>query len=353
MSESARRIERYSQGKVQADRRPQGLPCDQIAEVLTPAPEQLVDVGDGSLTFDTLVATRDALCRQAEELTSLLQVYDRAIAARGKSGEREIPPPPTASHSEQAVYLPPPAERSARLLPRSSPGEEAEPSMIVCMQALAPTTESVMSPAPAPIKAQQPRPRRSREAGTETIRFRVPGNPRRHGLLWTVGIGTVLLGLTMWAWLGVSLASSGASRGPTEALPPSVTTAAVERIPLVLPFVVPAPEKIAALPGVSLSHFDVVWGDATPRRVRVALRRSIARMKVCFAQVPSDALEFPDKLDLSLRLHETGAVKWVRGGSSGGSRSVQKCIDSAIYGTVFPPSNKGLQVSTGLVFTPR
>lgn len=353
MSESARRIEGDSQRVAKSKRGQQGLPCDEVAEVLTPSPEQLVDSGDGSLTFDTLVATRDALCRQAEELSSLLQVYDRAIAVRCKSGEREIPPPPMDSHSEHAERLPQPGERRARLLPRSSPEQEAEPSMIVCMQALAPVTESVMSPAPAPIKAQPPRPRRSREAGTETIRFRVPRNPRRSGLLWTVGIGSVLLGLTMWAWLGVSLASSGEPQNPTKTLPPAATPAAFEPTPLILPFVVPAPEKKAVLPGVSLSHFDVVWGDAPPRSVRVALRRSISKMKECFAQVSPDALEFPDKLDLSLRLRESGVVKWVRGGSSGGSSSVQKCMESAIYATVFPSSKKGLQVSTGLVFTPR
>jgi len=353
MSESARRIERYIQRDVPADMGPQGLPRHEMAEARTPLPDPLVATGDANLTFDTLLATRDALCRQAEDLSSLVQVYDRAIAARGKSGERAIPRPPVASHGDHAVCLPPPAGQSARPLPTSLPAAEAEPSMIVCMQSFSPEPVNVTSSGLSPIKADPPRPSRSREAATETIRFRLPGKPRRDGGLWTAAIGAVLLGLTVWAWLDISAASSGESSSPTRARPPVATPAAVERTPLILPFVVPAPVKNAALPGVSLSHFDVVWGDAPAPRVRAALRRSISKMGVCLAQVSPDALELPDKLELSLRLREGGVVKWVRGGDRGGSRPVRTCIESAFYSTVFPPSKKGLQVNTGLVFTPR
>lgn len=246
-----------------------------------------------------------------------------------------------------------------------------EPSMIVCTQSLMPApVHAAATPSSRPIAPHGARTSSSRACVEETIRMAVMVSPRPTSPLWMVGAGFLLVGLITCAWLGVSLASSSASYastgGPPLAAPASSRlakvaspSAAVMRVPEIQALEEPtstsvAPEVVVPLPGVSLSGFHVVWGRTSGPQLRAAVRHSISKMKRCFEQMSRDALTFPDKLALTLRLRENGVVMWVGGvGSKRDSSSTQDCIKVAFHTTQFPRSRAGLRLNTELVFTPR
>ncbi len=351
MCESGTGSDQEIQEKGLAGGNPHADAPDETPDAMSSLPENSVADGDDGLTFAALVDTRDALLKEAEDCARLLQMYDRAIASWPDASERATPPRRGLSGPAGAAsVLAAPRSRSAKMLPGSWP-RPGEPSIIVAMDAPAEVERPVV-PASLPIEATRGRRLSAQEYAGETIRFAVVAPARRAAPLWMAGLALVLVGLTTWAWLGVSSASSGQAQALTPAVQPVVIPQpVVSTLPVVTPLEEPALAGVVGLPRVSLSRFEIEWGDTSGKKLRVAVRRAIAKMKSCFAQTPPEALELPTTLSLSLRLRETGAVKWLKGaGGHGGASAALDCVESAFLATTFPASKAGLLLNTELLF---
>jgi len=368
MSESATRIDGYKRERALAISGAHEIPRGEVVEVTGPSPEQAVDLGDGSLTFESLVAARDALSQQSEEIGRRLQLYDRAISTWNESDERRVSLSQLATHAPEAASQPAPAPtHPAQSSPQPRPSPVAMPSMIVSIDSFEPDVGPEVTYPVLPMRATPPV-RVSREAVAATIRLAVVRPASRTRGRWTLGAGVLLAGLTVWAGHSLSSPSSEATATAQHGLPASIhATAALPGFtPQVLPSplaappspptkIYPQPARLSGvtLPSVSISRLDLVWGHMPVRRLRAALKRSISKMTTCFEQVPRSALVFPERLALSVRLRPNGAAAWVKGAEGGGASSTEGCIASALHGTHFPSSTSGLLLNTELIFTPR
>lgn len=322
-----------------------------VAE-LSPTPEQLVDLGDGSLTLDALVIARDALILQTEELRRRLELYERAIQTWGEPRE-SVPSERKVAGSSGESQAVSGAHAIAQPKRESQPAVVDVPSMIVCMEELMPLELSPPTQIEAPVHTRIRRRDHAKTQRLSTTRPRL-----RSGVVWMLGIGLVLGGLTIWAGRSVSLASSGKPRKVDLALP-LAPAATVEVAPSPLPLVqqltapAPAPAPHAAPSSIVMSHFELVWGDTSVRRLRAALKRAIAKMNGCFEEQPGMASALPPTLELSVRLREDGSITWVKGLRDIDASPVQSCIAKAIHRADYPESRSGLLVNTELTFKGR